>query len=839
MLWAAVAVAARGCVLPFVADTENGRSDTAYYGRAETQETDSVQAACEYAARRHFGGDLECVWQTNANNEGAYFVRHPRECDSCVEDGENADLPFVRQCGDDAGYNAYSVEYSAQTVEDAVVGFVVNVPDLAVEAGFADPLCAAACTVRPGCGGYMVTDQAGCVLMTGAPPGRLASSTQSSSSTSTSQPHFLESEQMLIPARTAVKSRSLVYNSGTYATPHLRWEVITDDAWVALTVLETDKTTTTPALCGELCHAELACSEALWIGPWDGCRYGTVDFWQGPDCETFADGDGPKTCTVSDATQGGRRRRQTGPETHAAMVFTVDLIPTGEGTFNRWTFWVDPFVDMVPAGGNYECVEGVSHVRFTSSAATLQVRDCPWIEEVHVMGAGFQWQADSFAGCPRLRRVLFNEGLIYSSESPLSGCVSYYDQNVLNQYVGVHSIKEKNQPNVNTYSSQTAIEIDCIPCDPHPEAPLGGLGRKVLAEEIILVNRRFYADCPHLTRVYAPGVISNPGILGVDSWPRSPTLVEFSVPEDSIFVPYGIFSVVGDRTGTSAAAGVVGRVLSIQPCVDYSLVVNGPVPDHLFRYCLSVAVWMQPTVTSIGERSFGNMDNLRSVQFSATLTAVDADAFGGSTGITSLLLPENARGLWSTLAEDIAAGGCTCPTNDVGLLCKPEGDGGFFGVCDCQESHPGCFFDIDPAHHRPRRAVNAVVHDGVCGDLSPLSVVGPVLDPASDRLFDLPGTIRVSISAEGGDKQTVLVPIGQLAGFCDGRHTEGLETFAFPATAQPVRGVGPETLTGLPVNADLAAHSGVSEDLPGYGVALIAIGSAGLLLLVAKQLALF
>lgn len=850
MLPFVVALAAQACRWPFPYSDDDGRRDAVFLFDLVSK-SEETRSACEFYARRTFEGVPVCVWTPDIQS---FTVWYTSPCESCIQrelpaDADvgssltKAEVQYVRQCTLDDETGTYGFDYTKTELEDSALAFAVNLPPSAAESGFAGALCQAACSLQPNCSSYELTGASGCALEVPRPVGTLAESTTTlagtaDKSSTTAPPAFSRSDPIILPARTVVNKRSVLRKDTGYSESRIDWAVITDETWQTLEVLETDQSTN-PQTCGELCHADATCHHSAWIGPWDGCKKLPREFylalWWGPNCGTFLPNNGFFGCSESPSGSPLRHRRNTDVATHPVIVNEIFLRDSGL----KSPFWYDPFVTLI-APGRYYCYGHYSHVRFINDATLLEIKECEWIEEVHILGQNFVWRPDSFAGCPRLRRIYFQQGFtLANGVHGLSGCVTRVTS--ANGDLGVQTDIDYGEtvPNIYGSSPVTSTQIECIPCDAHPDAAFGGSGRSSLPESILRVNRRFYADCPHITRVVAAklSVVSTQP----DSWPRSPNLRLIGLGSASTFNPALSFDVLSERTALLPSGGGAMTLYTVAPCAGHSLVVRrSSVTDHLFQYCESRLVWMDG-VETIGEFAFADMPNLKSVQFPETIVSIDGTAFRNTQGIQNLLMPAGKRNLLLELAENIESGGCDC--EDGGLLCQPipAGDG-LFGVCECTAGKPGCFFDIDPAHHQPRRATDVIVGGGVCGDSSQKrSVVAPVLEPASERLFDLPGTVRVSLTRQAGaPAETVLVPIGNLGGFCDGSLASGLPEYVFPQPEAPLAGAGRNWTKArvLPAQSSAGAAAQPETAVPDYALALIAIGSVVILYLAARKLAL-
>lgn len=171
------------------------------------------------------------------------------------------------------------------------------------------------------------------------------------------------------------------------------------------------------------------------------------------------------------------------------------------------------------------------------------------------------------------------------------------------------------------------------------------------------------------------------------------------------------------------------------------------------------------------------------------------------------------------------------PVCDGPLCGGTRGDTELYGICGCTRNAPGCF--PSPGQQTALQVANAT--SPACGS-KPVPAMGPLYSAPGEVLFYQPGMVPVQVTAENAAAPTtMLAPIGRLHELCTGAGAQGLAVLKPPPPpALPARVDTGSGAPQLPLEMSRAAET--SGGLPAYAVALVAIGSVGVVLGAAKLL---
>jgi hypothetical protein len=422
--------------------------------------------------------------------------------------------------------------------------------------------------------------------------------------------------------------------------------------------------------------------------------------------------------------------------------------------------------------------------------------------------------------------------------SPLLGNDYCYDPSVvgwegLGKFTGVVSSLPEPE---HVFGPKSKV-YDCIPCAPDPLAAFSN-GRADL-DDIIIVNKNFYSECPEIRDATAPLFYPNfPDDVAHDYRPRSPYLETLTIPTTSVIENHA--AVVAQKVSSSTTAdGGEMTTYQLQPCDGDTLVVQAfqqpywlsRVVADSYRGCLMTSVEISKNCEEPGceiaieNNAFAETPNLKRVRLGSTLQRIETAAFAGNKdSVTDLYvsaaLPaiNNIPDLNQNLSENFAA-------FDVG------GGRQFsetFIVCNSHPHQGGCF--PEPVDLSSIKATTAVgVSSAACGP--GVFNVAPVYDVLSSELPGEPseredhlGMTRIKI-ARGLDTRIVQTPIGSLGSLCrphDPSIAPELHYGGFPAVAVSAPVPPPPELPWM------AAHIPDPVDFPAWATLVVGLCSAAL-----------
>lgn len=180
----------------------------------------------------------------------------------------------------------------------------------------------------------------------------------------------------------------------------------------------------------------------------------------------------------------------------------------------------------------------------------------------------------------------------------------------------------------------------------------------------------------------------------------------------------------------------------------------------------------------------------------------------------------------------------TGPPNQVcvGPLCGgTRGDTELYGICGCARDAPGCF--PSPGQQTALQVADAT--SPACGP-EPVPAMGPLYSAPGEVLFYQPGMVPVQVTAKDETTPiTMLAPIGRLHELCTGAGAQGLAVLKPPPPPPPALPARVDTGSGAPqLPLEMSRAAETPDGLPAYAVALVAIGSVGVVLGAAKLLRL-
>lgn len=359
---------------------------------------------------------------------------------------------------------------------------------------------------------------------------------------------------------------------------------------------------------------------------------------------------------------------------------------------------------------------------------------------------------------------------------------------------------------------------------------LGCLSRELYVEAATTVGALTFARMANLRRVSLPQ-----SLVSIDptAFQSSNRIIDLLVPTGTTADINTAFNSGGCTTrGQTGAHGFFYTALATTgpPCspgftLSYRRLEDTDNPDLANTVCVEWGTFGTDANANFCDMAFGNHVCCLENQ---CYTKAGVDGCPNTVG--SVSADENPMKRCPPVAGSVPTDGPVC---DSPLCGGTRDNTELYGICGCTRNAPGCF--PSPGQQTALQIANAT--SPACGS-EPVPAMGPLYSAPGEVLFYQPGMVPVEVTAEGAAAPTtMLAPIGRLHELCTGAGARGLAVLKPPLPpALPARVDTGSGAPQLPLEMSRAADD--ADGLPAYAVALVAIGSVGVVLGAAKLLRL-